>query len=329
MKKYFYLLAMAFFAIQIQSCSSDDDGGAPVNTLETNYLTIENAVFNDQDFPEATLEETLDGVDMSSQVMNGAMNYISVVTEKEIQKFFIGVKGVDGYWEMDASTTITRATQYNTYVIPVMISQNYFGNSVIQVSGMLTDGSITLPIEKEMEYIETKLGDLEVKLAFSNCKDVDLHLYTPSEEHIYYGHKGGTYYTEDGDTITYGLDIDSNAGCRIDSINKENIYIPQELIEAGTYKVVVNMYSNCDYTIPTSWSVVVRYKGELIATSTGENPATGVYPVGAGNGDYTEAMTFVIEEPEVRGARRSRIIPESFEPIPMTDMDMMKLADEQ
>jgi hypothetical protein len=40
-------------------------------------------------------------------------------------------------------------------------------------------------------------------------------------------------------------------------------------------------------------------------------------------------MTFVIEEPEVRGARRSRIIPESFEPIPMTDMDMMKLADEQ
>jgi hypothetical protein len=329
MKKYFYLLAMAFFAIQIQSCSSDDDGGAPVNTLETNYLTIENAVFNDQDFPEATLEETLDGVDMSSQVMNGAMNYISVVTEKEIQKFFIGVKGVDGYWEMDASTTITRATQYNTYVIPVMISQNYFGNSVIQVSGMLTDGSITLPIEKEMEYIETKLGDLEVKLAFSNCKDVDLHLYTPSEEHIYYGHKGGTYYTEDGDTITYGLDIDSNAGCRIDSINKENIYIPQELIEAGTYKVVVNMYSNCDRTIPTSWSVVVRYKGELIATSTGENPATGVYPVGVGNGDYTEAMTFVIEEPEVRGARRSRIIPESFEPIPMTDMDMMKLADEQ
>lgn len=329
MKKYFYLLAMAFFAIQIQSCSSDDDGGAPVDNLETNYLTIENAVFNDQDFPEATLDEPLDGVDMSSQVMNGAMNYISVVTEKEIQKFFIGVKGVDGYWEMDASTTITRATQYNTYVIPVMISQNYFGNSVIQVSGMLTDGSITLPIEKEMEYIETKLGDLEVKLAFSNCKDVDLHLYTPSEEHIYYGHKGGTYYTEDGDTITYGLDIDSNAGCRIDSINKENIYIPQELIEAGTYKVVVNMYSNCDRTIPTSWSVVVRYKGELIATSTGENPATGVYPVGAGNGDHTEAMTFVIEEPEVRGARRSRIIPESFEPIPMTDMDMMKLADEQ
>lgn len=320
---------MAFFAIQIQSCSSDDDGGAPVDNLETNYLTIENAVFNDQDFPEATLDEPLDGVDMSSQVMNGAMNYISVVTEKEIQKFFVGVKGVDGYWEMDASTTITRATQYNTYVIPVMISQNYFGNSVIQVSGMLTDGSITLPIEKEMEYIETKLGDLEVKLAFSNCKDVDLHLYTPSEEHIYYGHKGGTYYTEDGDTITYGLDIDSNAGCRIDSINKENIYIPQELIEAGTYKVVVNMYSNCDYTIPTSWSVVVRYKGELIATSTGENPATGVYPVGARNGDYTEAMTFVIEEPEVRGARRSRIIPESFEPIPMTDMDMMKLADEQ
>ena len=329
MKKYFYLLAMALFTAQFQSCSSDDDGGTPpVPELEENYLSIENAVYNAQEFPEATTSETLEGIDMSSQVMNGAMNYISIVTEQEIQKFYIGVKEVEGYWEYEPTATLTRATtNYYTYVIPVMISQFYTGNSVIILSGLLIDGKVTTPVEKEINYIETMPGEIEVKLAFSNSKDVDLHLYTPSEEHIYYAHRGGSYETEDGEIVTYGLDIDSNAGCSLDHVNKENIYLPKELIENGTYRVVVDMYSNCDRSIPTNWSVVVRYKGKLITATTGRNPVAGVYPVNAPNRDMTEVLTFTIDDaPTTRGANM-RIIPESFKPVPLTDMDIAKMAD--
>ena len=329
MKKYFYLLAMVLFTIQFQSCSSDDDGDVPpLPELEENYLSIENAVYNAQEFPEATTTETLQGIDMSSQVMNGAMNYISIVTDQEIQKFYIGVKEVAGYWEYEPTTTLARSTTaYYTYIIPVMISQYYTGNSVIILSGLLSDGKVTTPAEKEINYIETMPGEIEVKLAFSNSKDVDLHLYTPSEEHIYYGHRGGTYTTDDGEEITYGLDIDSNAGCSLDHVNKENIYIPKTLVENGTYRVVVDMYSNCDRSIPTSWSVVVRYKGKLIAATTGENPVAGVYPVNAPNSDMTEVLTFTIDDaPTTRGVKM-RIIPESCKPIPLTDMDIAKMAD--
>lgn len=322
MKKYFYLLFMALFAIQFQSCSNDDESGEAISELEKNYLSIENAVYNKGEIPAATINEPLDGIDMSTQVMNGAMNYISVVTEKSVKKFFIGIKGVDGYFEY-VPTSTRATTEYNTYVIPVMMSQSYNGNTTIVLSGQLENGDITTPVENEVFYIETMPGAIEIKLAFSNSKDVDLHLYTPSGEHIYYGHRGGSYQTEDGTEISYGLDIDSNAGCSLDNINKENIYIPSELVENGTYTVVVDMFSNCEPSISTSWSIVARYQGELITPISGVNPASGVYPVGAGNGDMTQVMTFTISD-GTRSSARSRIKQNTFKAVPLSDMDEIK-----
>lgn len=323
MKKCFYLLVVALFAIQFTSCSRDDE----VSDLEKYYFSIENAVYNKGKFPSATTEVTIDGIDMSSQVMNGAMNYISVVTEKNIQKFFIGVKGVKGFWEYISSTMNDNSTD-NTYIIPVMMSQLYTGNATIILSGLLDNGEVTTPVEKDVFYIETMPGAIEVKLAFSNNKDVDLHLYTPSGEHIYYGNRGGTYMTDEGEEVTYGLDIDSNPGCYIDSVNKENIYIPSELIQSGTYTVVVDMYENCDPSIPTSWSIVARYQGDLITPTSGVNPASGVYPAGAGNGDMTRVMTFTIDEKKLtRSVGAKHFLPNSFKPIPLTDTDKMKMEE--
>lgn len=336
MKRIIYLMLVAFCAIQLQSCSSDDDT-AKISELEKNYLSIENAVYKDGDIPEATTEETLDGIDMSSQVMNGAMNYITIVTEKQIRKFYIGVKGVPGFWEyMPSNSEITdnspnrvkrENTYYNTYLIPVMMSQSYSGNTTIILSGQLDNGDITTPVENDIYYIETMPGEIEIKLAFSNSKDVDLHLYTPNGEHIYYNNRGGTYVTDDGESISYGLDIDSNAGCNLDHKNKENIYIPSELIQNGTYKVVVNMYNNCDKSIPTSWSVVARYKGDLIKPDSGVNPAAGVYPIGVGCDDMTTVMTFTINNEESSKNNSKRLMRGTFKPTPLSEKDKMKIEE--
>jgi len=307
-------------------CSNDDDHADKTSELEKSYLTIENAVYVNDEFPSSTTDEPLEGIDMSSQVMNGAMNYITVVTEKKIQKFYIGVKGVKGYWEyVPTENEASSDSEYYTYVIPVMMSQTYNGNSVIMISGVLDNGEVSLPVENEIFYIETMPGAIEVKLAFSNSKDVDLHVFTPSGEHIFYGARGGTVEDEDGNEISYGLDVDSNAGCDIDNINKENIYIPAELVENGTYTVVVDMYDNCDTSIPTSWSIVARYQEEVITPMTGKNPASGVYPVGAGNGDMTQVMTFTIDDGNRTKARK--IKRNTFKPAPLSIKDEMKLEE--
>lgn len=330
MKKYVYLLAMALCATQFLSCSSDDDSSS-LSLLEKNYFTIEKSVYNDSNFPTGTVDEIVNGVEMSSQVMNGAMNFITIFTEQEIEKFFVGVKGVPGYLEYaptNASTRDSGSGALNMYTIPVMMSQSYTGNSTLLLSGQLQGGGITAPIEKQMFYIETIPGEVEVKLSFSNNKDVDLHLFTPGGEHIYYGNRGGSFTTDKGEEVTYGLDIDSNAGCSIDGINKENIYLPAEKVESGTYKVVVDMFANCNRETATSWNIVVRYQGEFIKPISGTNPVSGVYPAGAGDGDMTQVMTFSIDNSaRTRSAALRNLLPESFKPIPLTDMDEMKLEE--
>lgn len=83
------------------------------------------------------------------------------------------------------------------------------------------------------------------------------------------------------------------------------------------------MYSNCYPSTPTSWSIVARYRGELLTPLTGVNPASGLYPEGAGNDDMTEVMTFRVKDapahaPKAGGLKASR------KPLPLSDMGLLK-----
>lgn len=308
------------------SCSSDDD--PQMSELEKKYFSIENAAYKGGEFPAATSTESIDGISVNNSALTGGMNFITIVTEVTYNRFFIGVKGVEGYWEyVPQSTPATRADGYNTYTIPIMYSTDYNSDITMMVSAETENGEVTEPYETEINFVESQSGDLNINLTFSNAKDVDLHLFMPNGEHIYYGARGGEYETPEGNIVTYGLDHDSNAGCSIDNLNNENIYIPAELIQAGTYTVVVDMYANCEPSIPTSWSVVARYKGNPVNNLIGSNPASGVYPAGHGNGDMTEVIKFTLDEGIQPNAVNTRIVPATFKAIQPTDTDLMKMEE--
>ena len=206
---------------------------------------------------------------------------------------------------------------------------NIFLNSdiIIIIVGVRTDGTITAPSRIESHFVERLSGELNINLTFNNEKDVDLHLYTPDDKHIYYGNRGGSIESTDGEIITFGLDHDSNAACYIDSLNNENIYLPEALIVPGTYRVVVDMYSNCDTSIATDWAIVARYQGNIITPTTGENPASRTYPVGAGNGDMTTVMEFTIGSPSAARGLVPMLKENTFVPVPLSDIDMMKMEE--
>lgn len=338
MKKIiFSLCSLCVGMLMLHSCSSNDNPTSePIVTpdtpsaLEKDYLSIENAVYHEGTLPAATTSTTINGLSINQRALQGGMNIITVVTDKTYKRFFVGVKGVPGYWIYTPETgnTTTRAASSNTYTIPVMYSPELDTNVTMLISGEDENGDITEPYEAEISFVDSESGELNINLTFSNAKDVDLHLFMPNGEHIFYGARGGSVQTTDGRTVSYGLDHDSNAGCSIDNLNNENIYIPAELIQSGTYRVVVDMYDNCNPSSATSWSIVTRYKGELISTTTGANPASGVYPAGAGNGDMSTAMTFTINEgSSTRSAAASRIKANTFVPVPLSDMDEMKLEE--
>lgn len=284
------LLLLGVGMLSLNSCSKDDDNNdSKNNKLQNKYITVEDAVYYSGSMPKATVDEELSNVEYSDLVMNGTMNYLTVNSDNEISRFFIGIEGVDGYLEYIPKAG--RANSEYTYTIPVMMSQEYSGNSVLLLSAQYSDGAVTLPGNFPLFQIDTREGDLEIKLSFSNEKDIDLHLITPSGTHVYFsnsrdGFYEGEFLGEFG-VFEFGLDIDSNPSCTIDGVNKENIYIPTQFVENGIYTVLVDLYANCDSSISTDWSISARYKGELIRPIEGTNPASGTFEIGASS-SYNE-----------------------------------------
>lgn len=328
MKKQVFMWCLLLLGSALASCSDDDGGNPGKSELEQQYFSIENAQYQSGQFPAATSTATLQGVTVNDRALSGGMNFITIVSDVRYNRFFIGVQGVEGYWEYVPDAPVNRAESdggSNTYIIPVNYSTTYSSDITMLISGEDESGDITEPYETEITYVESQSGDLNINLTFSNAKDVDLHLIMPSGEHIYYGEPGGTVETADGHTVSYGLDHDSNAACDIDNLNNENIYIPAELIQAGTYTVIVDMYANCEPSIATSWSVVARYKGNEVNNELGSNPASGVYPAGAGEGDMTQVIRFTLDEGISVSAVNRQIKAGSFKPAPLSPQALKKL----
>lgn len=287
-------------------------------------VTIEDSEYDDP-FPSPTADYVLYEVNYNKKYIPGGSNIFTIDTDKTFRKFYIGIKGLSGC--LVCSPVPTTRNGRNIYTFTVVYGPGFDPDMVMLISGEEENGYITLPFEAQVEPVIPIEGELNVNLTFGNAKDIDLHLYMPDGEHIYYSHRGGTVQLEDGRTVQYGLDKDSNAGCNIDNLNNENIVIPKELIQSGTYRVVVNMFSNCDTNVATSWNVVTWYNDERIIPTTGRNPASGVYPIGAGNGDMTVAMEFTINAPASNAP--ARVKAGSFVPTPLSDMDKMKMEEER
>ena len=264
MKKLLLNLLLVLGVVGFSACSVSDNPVDPTPTpggpslLEKYYFSIVDATYVDAAMPTPTITSGIGGITMNGQAIAGGSNIVTITTQTEYEKFFVGVKNVNGYWEVapvaEGSGAANSAVKTdNGYLIPILYSVLFDTNVTILVSAKTKSGEYTKITEFPISFVETKSGDLEINLSFNNEKDIDLHLYTPSGKHIYFGDRGGSVNTSEG-IVEFGLDKDSNAGCNIDGLNNENIFIPEILVEDGEYIVQVDMWSNCDRSIATSWA---------------------------------------------------------------------------
>jgi hypothetical protein len=245
---------------------------------------------------------------------------------------YVGVTGVDGYFSVPASaasnsplTTMAASSDIiSTFVL--LFSQNLSGSFEIQIGARLSDGTITAIYTAQITHIAAGTGGLQVSLSFNNDKDVDLYVVEPNGRVVYYGNKGEYTYDEQGQrTVIWGLDIDSNAGCSIDGIDNENVFYPREYIQTGKYEVWVNMYSNCDATIATNWVITSIKEGVLVPVTFGQNPATGVFPIGTPSnsiGSTLNAQAIKVMEFNMQGTATSAT---NFRTSPLSESAKMKL----
>lgn len=340
MKKLLLNLLLVLGVVGFSACSVSDNPVDPTPTpggpslLEKYYFSIVDATYVDAAMPTPTITSGIGGITMNGQAIAGGSNIVTITTQTEYEKFFVGVKNVNGYWEVapvaEGNGAANSAVKTdNGYLIPILYSVLFDTNVTILVSAKTKSGEYTKITEFPISFVETKSGDLEINLSFNNEKDIDLHLYTPSGKHIYFGDRGGSVNTSEG-IVEFGLDKDSNAGCNIDGLNNENIFIPEILVEDGEYIVQVDMWSNCDRSIATSWAVLARYNKELLnnVVEGYGNPAIGEYPVGAGNRDHTTVMKFTINRSNRAKPAGQFVNWNSFKPYPIDDIASMKVEEE-
>ena len=298
---YFTLLAI-ICTLCISSCNDDNDNN-PINGIEKSYFTIDKAAYNKSPMPTSTMEEAIDGISLNNTAITGGVSVMSIITTQNYKNFYFAVKGVEGHYTLNANDVrsndlrnSTNESGFNTYVIPLVFSMEYSTNFNIEIIAETADGDFTDTYEETINYIETKTGNLHVSLSFTSLKDVDLHLITPSKIRIFYGNRNISTTLPDGTVASAHLDLDSNAGCHIDGVNKENIYLDSYFIESGTYEVYVDMYANCDPSVVTHYSVVAMDNNGIITNKMGSNPVTGMFPANQSSGNMLKVMEFVINE---------------------------------
>ena len=326
MRKYLFILLAAIASITYSACSDNDNGDERSKTYSNSYFSIQNGSFVNQSLPDVSDASAIQGLSINQSALTGGMNFATINTETAYDKFMVGVEGESGYWEINANETVQtgRSTMF-TYIIPLNFGTR-FSSDIVVVFIAVDNHGTTEVSHSTIKHVDSRSGDLNINLTFSNDKDIDLHLYTPSGKHIFFGNRGGSLAVssdDDSDTIDVGLDHDSNATCYIDGLRNENIFIPESLVEDGEYRVVVDMYQNCTPSIPTSWMVVARYKGNIITPTFGSNPASGVYTADSKNGDMTTVMEFSIN----RSSRSGSVVSlwDRVNPYPLDEVSLMKL----
>jgi len=100
-------------------------------------------------------------------------------------------------------------------------------------------------------------GDVQFSLAWDNYNDLDLHVFCPSGERIYFGHRRSACGGE--------LDVDMNVSPTSTS-PVENVFWPPGGAPAGTYRVLVHHYNNhgrpgC--ADPSRYRVATKLMGEV------------------------------------------------------------------
>jgi len=274
---------------------------------EGHYFDINNSQFREGSVPHGSCGDFF-YVNMNSMVLAGGTNWITIGSYVKYDKFYIGIEGVNGYYEYspDVDEEFLGVDGYEYwYSIPLKYTMEFQRNINIMISAGNAD-CVSGIYTQEITFVKSQDGALNVVLTFDNAKDIDLLVVTPSGRMIYFGDPGGFFNLEDGSSVFLGLDHDSNAGCSADGLNNENVVISEEVVEPGDYYVYVNLFSNCDATIATNWTCTVRYKGVLLENKVGVNPATGTFAVGAASNEDKidlDNPVFVFSVPRSKAAK--------------------------
>jgi len=273
MKRNHFIFVIVLFvscaSLILNSCKKDKKDASSNDVNASSYFGVQNGQLVNGSMPSASgSNAVIESVFGNNDILAGGSNTISINTSSTAQTVFVGIEGVNSYYAVPATS---KKNSNLTYLVTILLTSNLPADQfVILLCIKTTDGSISTPSRLNVSRLEAGTGKLQVSLSWNQLNDVDLHLVEPALDEIFYAN---------GSSDNGGLlDIDSNSGCSIDSINNENItYADTVIVANGEYIVRVDLFSACNITAKTNYTVTARYNGNLITPTSGTNPYNGSF----------------------------------------------------
>jgi len=204
----------------------------------------------------------------------------------------IGLRGDVGYWvvpagvpgvstpadpSVTATATFSTSLPLGTYTLVVRAVDDAGNFGLPRTETLVAGPSPTDP---------PPTGALVVALTWDAESSLDLHVVDPDGDEIYWGNPSSrppfAFDQTDGGSYGY-IDDDSNAGCVIDGLRREDAIWPSAPPQ-GSYTVRVDTASLCGQPI-AHWTVRVLLQGAQIAAAAGTAvDADTIGPHGAGAG---------------------------------------------
>ena len=194
---------------------------------------------------------TISGI---GSVVNGGSAQVTVGASQSYNAVIVAIPGFENYWRLTLPGDVP-ATDVVVSMAPSLTASTFQLRYAV-----MSGGALGAYGTQNIRVTHVGTGDVQVSVSWSGASDVDLHVFDPSGEEVYYSNltaaSGGT------------LDLDSNPACNIDNINNENIVWPVGQAPHGTYRVVVHYYDDCG--VPESdYVVTVQMAGQSPRTFSG------------------------------------------------------------
>lgn len=193
-------------------------------------------------------------VPATGTTVNGGSAQVAVSAGTDFTTVYVTLPGVDDYWEL----TLPAGASLSDVVVSVGATVTATTLRVQYAVGAA--GAVSLNASQTLRIYHVGNGDVQVSVSWTGASDVDLHVYDPSGEEVYFANpvsaSGGR------------LDLDSNAGCSIDNVNNENIVWPVDLAPHGDYRVSVEYWDDCGVA-RSDYVVTIQAKGVQPRTVSG------------------------------------------------------------
>ncbi|MCP3981317.1 MAG: hypothetical protein GY716_18605 [bacterium] len=240
------------------ACSSDDmtrqdDGVEDVRALVRAVSTDGISATYRPGEPPVSGSGPAVGVEGNSTAITGGSSLMTLSAAETMTRMSLCVPGVEGWWDLSIPAAKHSAVVRSTLTFgqdapaadlelryAVAGESGEFGAATSQTVSILGVGTGALQIS--VSWVSPEPGDPD-----GSDADLDLHVFEPSGEELFYGNTLSATLGE--------LDLDSNPNCAIDSINNENVTWT-DLVGApsGQHQVYVNLWDSCgeesvDYTV--------------------------------------------------------------------------------